>query len=116
MFYPSNDDILKIEEFDFDFDFIIASLIFDVVAVNRKMFKDALENVIRYLKPGGHIVVQGSLGEHVYTVGSAAFPVMTADEDLILGIFQELKLQVVKWKLDVHLTTHYFCLLKKLSK
>ena len=41
------------------------------------------------MKPGGHIVIQGSLGEHCYTVGSSMFPAMTADKgDLISdGIF-----------------------------
>ena len=93
---------------------IIASLVFDVVAVNRKMFKDALENVISCLKTGGYIVIQGSLGEHIYSVGSAVFPAMTADESLILSIFQDLQLQVLKWQLsNSSLTTHYFCLLRK---
>ncbi len=45
------------------FDVIIASLVFDVVAVSEKMFKTALSNVLQYLKPGGLILIHGSLGK-----------------------------------------------------
>jgi len=129
LFSTSDDEVVnycqyfndKIEEKFNSFDIIIASLVFDVVAVNRKMFKDALENVVRYLKPGGHIIIQGSLGEHCYTVGSSMFPAMTADKDLVFGIFQELQLDVVKWQTinsepgpdPTWGTTHYFSLLRK---
>ena len=59
-------------------------------------------------------MIQGSLGEHIYSVGSAIFPAMTADEAMIMEIFQDLQLQVLKWELsNSNLTTHYFCLLKK---
>ena len=78
------------------------------------MFKDAFENVIGYLKEGGRIVIQGSLGEHIYSIGSAIFPAMTADEAMIMEIFQNLQFRVLKWELSKsNLTTHYFCILKK---
>ncbi len=96
-----------------EFDFIIASLIFDVVAVNKTMFIDALANVLQYLKTGGLILIHGSIGEHIYTVGSAVFPAMTADESLILSIFEDLSLQVLQWELCQKLTTHYYAVLKK---
>ena len=88
---------------------------FDVVATNITMFKDALSHVLQYLKPsGGLIVIQGSLGEHIYTVGSAVFPVMNADEDMILELFKECGLKLIQWQLRVELTTHYYALLEKL--
>ena len=45
------------------------------------------------MKPGGHIVIQGSLGEHCYTVGSSMFPAMTADKGSLNseGIFNLVK-------------------------
>ena len=48
------------------------------------------------MKPGGHIVIQGSLGEHCYTVGSSMFPAMTADKgdlisECIFNLFQSSK-------------------------
>ena len=80
----NEEDEIQYEEFDL----IIASLVFDVVAINRAMFKEALGNVLQYLKPSGIILIQGSIGEHIYTVGSAVFPAMTATEEMILGIFK----------------------------
>ena len=44
-------------------------------------------SVRRHLKPGGLLVVQGSLGESVYTVGSAIFPVLNVDEDDVREVF-----------------------------
>ena len=48
------------------------------------MLKDALENVIGCLKEGGHIMIQGSLSEHIIFIGSMIFPAMTADEAIIM--------------------------------
>ena len=97
-----------------NFDIIIASLVFDVVAVDRSMFKDALNHVLQYLKPGGGLIlIQGSLGEYQYSVGSAIFPAMNADEPMIKSIFQECQLELLQWELCVKLTTHYYALLRK---
>lgn len=95
------------------FDVIIASLVFDVVALNKTMFKEALCNVLSYLKPNGLILIHGSLGEHRYTVGSSSFPAMTADESMLLEIFQECHLKLVKWETCEKLTTHYYTALRK---
>mgnify|MGYP002042169882 FL=1 len=96
-----------------EFDVIIASLVFDVVATTKEMFKTALKHVVHYLKPGGFIVIQGSLGEHCYTVGSAMFPAMNATEDMILDIFKEEHLEVKQMELCQKLTTHYYVILQK---
>ena len=95
------------------FDIIIASLIFDVVATSEQMFKQCLSNVLQHLKSNGLTVIQGSIGEHVYTVGSAYFPAMEADEEMLMNIFQELDLEAVRWELCEKITTHYYCILKK---
>ena len=96
-----------------EFHVIIASLVFDVVATNKQMFQEALRNVLRYLKPGGFIIIQGSIGEHVYTVGSAMFPAMNATKELILEIFIEEHLEVKHMDLCEKLTTHYYAILQK---
>ena len=58
-------------------DLVIASLVFDVVAVTDKMFRSCLANVTdNALRQGGLIVIQGSLNEKCYTVGSSVFPGM----------------------------------------
>ena len=111
-------DVTKEDVFDTrinieEFDIIIASLVFDVVAVNKQMFQSALRNVLQYLKPGGFIIIQGSIGEHVYTVGSAMFPAMNATEELILDIFKEEHLEVKHMELCEKLTTHYYAILQK---
>ena len=45
------------------FDIIIASLVFDVVAVSAKMYKQALQNVLQYLRNTGVILIHGSIGK-----------------------------------------------------
>ena len=105
--FGNNDDANE------EFDVIIASLVFDVVATTKEMFKTALKHVVQYLNPGGFIVIQGSLGEHCYTVGSAMFPAMNATEEMILDIFKEEHLEVKQMELCQKLTTHYYVILQK---
>ena len=95
-------------------DVVIASLVFDVVAVTDKAFRSCLTNVVEEaLKPGGFIVIQGSLHEKCYTVGSAVFPAMDMTQDRLLAIFDQCNLDVVKFELCVKYSTHYFALLKR---
>ena len=108
----TQENVLENEDKE-EFDVIIASLVFDVVATTKEMFQTALKNVLQYLKPGGFMLIQGSLGEHIYTVGSAYFPVMNATEDLILEIFKEEHLEVKQMELCQKLTTHYYVILQK---
>lgn len=96
-----------------EFDVIIASLVFDVVAVSPKAFTKALKNVLQYLKQNGLIIIHGSIGEHMYTVGSAAFPAMEADEKMLFDIFKNCGLEVIKWELCVKISTHYYTIVKK---
>ena len=94
-------------------DVIIASLVLDVVAITDKMFASCLSNVLKYLKPNGIILIQGSLHESQYTVGSAVFPVMNITQDRLLDIFKACNLQVHKLELCCKVSTHYFCILQK---
>ncbi|XP_040572252.1 phenylethanolamine N-methyltransferase [Lepeophtheirus salmonis] len=93
-------------------DVVIASLVLDVVALNHKTFLRALINVSKCLKPNGIILLQGSLGESIYTVGSAVFPVMNIDELGLKKIFHEASMNVLKWETTTHITTHYFAVLR----
>ena len=106
-------DVFGDQELVPEFDVIIASLVFDVVAVSAKAFQTALKNVLQYLRPNGLILIHGSIGEHMYTVGSAAFPAMEADETMLLDIFKACGLEVIKWELCIKITTHYYTVLKK---
>ncbi len=98
------------------FDAVIASLVLDVVAVTDKAFSAALGNIVGRLRPQGLIVLQGSLGEKVYTVGSAVFPVYCAYEAKLLDIFESVGLAVKRWETCVKESTHYFALLQRKSE
>ena len=80
------------------------------------MYKQALSNVLQYLVSNGVIIIHGSIGEHTYTVGSAALPAMEATEDMLMKIFHDLNLKIVRWEICVKLTTHYYCILRKTWK
>ena len=58
------------------------------------------------------MVVQGSLDEYQYTVGSAVFPVLNIDEETLREVFKRLDYQLIKWETTVRFTTHYFCVLR----
>lgn len=94
-------------------DVIIASLVFDVVAVSDSMYISALKNVLQYLKPNGVILIHGSLHETQYSVGACLFPVMNVDEVRLRDIFESCELNVIKLELRVKVTTHYFTILQK---
>ena len=42
------------------------------------------------------MVVQGSLGESVYTVGSAVFPVLNVNKDEVREVFREKERTIVQ--------------------
>lgn len=91
----------------------VASLVLDVVSTSEEMFRSALENVKGILKPHcGLLIIQGSLGESVYTVGSALFPVMNIDEQKLRQLFAEVGFAIVKWQICQAQSQHYFGLLK----
>ena len=69
--------------------------------------------IIKANRLDGLIVVQGSLDEKCYTVGSAVFPFMEISQDRLLAIFEECSLDLVKFELCVKYSTHYFALLKR---
>ncbi|TRY76284.1 hypothetical protein TCAL_14717 [Tigriopus californicus] len=91
----------------------VASLVLDVVSTSEEMFRSALENVKGILKPHcGLLIIQGSLGESVYTVGSALFPVMNIDEQKLRQLFSEVGFEILKWQICQAQSQHYFGLLK----
>ena len=65
---------------------------------------------------GGHLLIQGSLGEHVYTVGSAAFPTLDVDRDQVVAALDGCGLVVVDMELCRKQSTHYFAVLTKPSR
>jgi len=94
-------------------DVIVASLVFDVVALTKDAFAAAVANVKRHLKRGGLMVVQGSLGESVYTVGSAVFPVLNVNEDDVREVFREKGFTVVRFEVCEKVSHHYYAVFRE---
>jgi len=95
------------------FNIMICSLVWDVVAVNAEQLEQVIERSLNYLHPTGLLIVQGSLHEERYTVGSAVFPVLNIDKETLLHVFEKCNLQVVKWETRERCSTHYFALLSR---
>ena len=59
------------------------------------------------------MLIQGSLGEHFYTVGSAAFDTLNVTQQNVEETFEKCRLIVRDWKICEKQSTHYFALLQK---
>ena len=94
-------------------DVLICSLVFDVVCTDPSNLEVVMTRALTCLKQDGLMVVQGSLGEERYCVGSAVFPVLNIDQKTLLEVFEKLSLEVIKWETTVRLSTHYFTVLKR---
>ena len=55
------------------FDVVFTSLCLEVCVTSNEGYRQAIGKLKRYLKPGGHIVMFGVLGESYYTVGQERF-------------------------------------------
>ena len=60
-------------------------------------------------------MIQGSLGEHIYTVGSAAFPTLDVSQDQVEEVFEKCRLEVIGWTVSKKESSHYFALLQKVE-
>jgi len=72
-----------------------------------------MKRALRWLKPEGLMLVQGSLGEYHYTVGSASMPVLDIQEKEFRAVVDRVGLEVIRWETTVRLTTHYYTVLKR---
>ena len=61
------------------------------------------------------MVVQGSLGEHNYAVGSAMFPTLDITQEEFMEVIRTVGLEVVKWETTVRCSTHYFAILRRIT-
>ena len=94
-------------------DVLICSLVFDVVCTNPDSLEVVMRRALQCVKQEGLMIVQGSLGEETYCVGSAVFPVLNIDKETLFTVFDNLELEVVKWETTVRVSTHYFTVLKR---
>jgi len=96
------------------FHVMICSLVWDVVAVNPEQLETVIKRCLSWLKPQGVLLVQGSLHEFRYCVGSAQFPVLNIDKESLFNVFEKCGLQVLKWETVTKGSTHYFVILKRM--
>ena len=94
-------------------DVLICSLVFDVVCTEPGQLEVVMRRAMKSMSREGLMVVQGSLGEERYCVGSAVFPVLNIDQDTLFTVFQNLSLEVVRWETTVRCSTHYFTVLRR---
>jgi hypothetical protein len=59
------------------------------------------------------MVVQGSLGEKIYSVGSALFPVLEIDEEGVRDVFQQQGFEPVAMEKCEKVSKHYFAVFKR---
>merc|ERR1712059_23884 len=76
---------------------LICSLVFDVVCTDSVGLEVVMGRALKSLAPDGLLLMQGSLGEQIYAVGSAALPVLNIDEATLMQVFSNLSLEVVRW-------------------
>jgi len=94
-------------------DILIASLVFDVVCVDADQLEVMMERALRWLQTEGLMIVQGSLGEQRYTVGSASMPVLDIQEEQLRAVLDRLGLEVLRWETRIRCSTHYFTVLRR---
>ena len=66
------------------FDVVTTSFCLEVCAKSYEGYRQAIAKLKRYLKPNGHIVLFGSLGESYYIVGQERFRSFTLSKNFIV--------------------------------
>ncbi|KAM5132142.1 nicotinamide N-methyltransferase-like [Mantella aurantiaca] len=66
-------------------DCLITSLCLETACKDLEAYRCAIQNITRLLRPGGHLVVIGSLGNTYYTVLEKTFFCLPLDEDAVRG-------------------------------
>ncbi|KAM8927294.1 nicotinamide N-methyltransferase-like [Pelodytes ibericus] len=70
-------------------DGLISTLCLDAACADLNAYRSALRNISSLLKPGGHLVLIGVLGNTFYTVGKQTFFSLTLDEQLVRKLVEE---------------------------
>ena len=101
------------EDFDEKVDVLICSLVFDVVCTDPHNLELVMRRALRFLRDDGLMIVQGSLGEERYCVGSAVFPVLNIDKSTLMSVIENIGLEVIRWETTERVSTHYFIVLRR---
>ncbi len=95
---------------------VIASLVLDVTCSSEEDLARCLDNLATRLRSSSSslLLLQGSLDEHTYAVGSASLPALEVDEETLRRVVRRCGFSIRLWRLSrAQQTTHYFAALQK---
>ncbi|XP_068099275.1 indolethylamine N-methyltransferase-like [Hyperolius riggenbachi] len=92
-------------------DCVITFLLLDLVCKDQEDYMRNLRKILTLLKPGGHLIIFGSLNTSYYTVGEHRFHVFTCNENfvkeaLVAEGLTVLQCEVSPMKSESHLTDY----------
>ncbi|KAG9462909.1 hypothetical protein GDO78_022840 [Eleutherodactylus coqui] len=77
-------------------DCLLSTLCLDVVSKDMKLYVDVLKNFKDLIKPGGHILVLGTINATFYHAGKKRFSVMPMNKDLLEAAYKEAGYKIQK--------------------
>ncbi|XP_071116391.1 indolethylamine N-methyltransferase-like [Haliotis cracherodii] len=78
-------------------DIITSSFCLETVATDLASYEGCARNVVGKLKPGGCLVVVGSLGGTYYTVGEKTFRCFGMSSDELKSAWQKVGIEIISW-------------------
>ncbi|KAM4016813.1 indolethylamine N-methyltransferase-like [Anomaloglossus baeobatrachus] len=77
-------------------DCLLSCLCLEVACKDMKSYCEVLKNFKGLIKPGGHVVIMGTLNASFYHVGKKQFSALTAKTETLETAFQEAGFQIEK--------------------
>lgn len=111
----ASDNVFEPDVFNKKVDIMICSLVFDVVCTEPGALAIVMSRALKFLSEDGIMIIQGSLGEHHYSVGSALLPVLDIQKDEFMDVVEKLNLEILNWSTTERCSTHYFTILRRKS-
>lgn len=109
----ATEEVFEEGSFNKKVDVLICSLVYDVVCTDVSSLETVMKRSLRFLNEDGLLLVQGSIDEHHYTIGSAILPVLDIKEVDFMAVVNKLDLEVLRWTTTVRCSTHYFTVLRR---
>ncbi|XP_067669179.1 phenylethanolamine N-methyltransferase-like [Haliotis asinina] len=80
------------------FDIITSSLCLEAASDDIAGYEAIVKRVGSLLKDGGHVVLYGHIGEHIYSVGEHSFPVVGINKEQVKSAWMKCGFRIVTWK------------------